>query len=463
MIAFKPIRIEDRAAIERYTMRSGTTNCDLAFANMFCWLHVFHSAWAEIDGFLVIRFHIDGSERIGYMQPIGEGDFSRLLPLLRADAEAHGQRLRILGLTQRGCEQLRTVPTARFAFETDPAWADYIYSADDLRNLTGRRYQPKRNHINRFTSEYPDYRYEELTPDRFDECMRLEREWRQTHEGHTSELCAEQQAMQRGFAHYAELGLYGGCIYVGEKLVAFTFGSAVNGHTFDTHFEKADMTYDGAFTVINKLFAQHLPPRFTRINREEDLGIEGLRQAKLSYHPVEIAHKYQAIHLHPDEIACKKLWMEAFGDEESFIDSFLIHYYKRTRMLAVECDGELAAMVHLLPFRSELGRTVYVYGVATASAYRHRGLAERLMREAMRRIDEQKTDAAFLIPSPESDKEWLRGFYEKHGFAGSVPVTFHSEDRFDFGTGDPMQNIAMIRLRDPASSLPEKLICTFER
>ena len=99
MIEFKPVRLEDRAVIERYTMRSGICNCDLAFANMYCWQQVYHSAWAEIDGFLVIRFRIDGGEKIGYMQPVGEGDFAPLIPTLRAAALAHGQRLRIIGLT----------------------------------------------------------------------------------------------------------------------------------------------------------------------------------------------------------------------------------------------------------------------------------------------------------------------------------------------------------------------------
>ncbi len=112
--------------------------------------------------------------------------------------------------------------------------------------------------------------------------------------------------MQRAFEHFEELEMIGGCIYVGDKLVAFTYGSAVNDHTFDTHVEKADTDYDGAFTIINKLFAQHLPERFTLINREEDLGIDGLRQSKLSYHPAVIQHKFAAIHLHPDEIACKE-------------------------------------------------------------------------------------------------------------------------------------------------------------
>ena len=344
MIDFKPVRLGDRAVIERYTMPSGICNCDLAFANMYCWQAVFHSAWAEIGGFLVIRFQIDGGERIGYMQPVGEGDFGPILPLLREDAHAHGQRLRIIGLTDEGRDTIRRIVPCHFAFESDRALEDYVYNADDLRNLAGRRYQPKRNHINRFMAEYPDYRYEELTPDRFGECMALEREWRKAHEGHTSELCAEQRAMQRAFEHFEELGLIGGCIYVGDRLAAFTYGSAVNDHTFDTHVEKADTEFDGAFTIINKLFAQHLPERFTLINREEDLGLDGLRQAKLSYHPAFLQHKFAAICMHPDEVACKELWIKAFGDDEQFADSFIMRYYSRRRMLTAEAEGRMAAI-----------------------------------------------------------------------------------------------------------------------
>lgn len=457
MIEFKPVRLEDRAVIERYTMQSGICNCDLAFANMYCWQQVYHSAWAEIDGFLVIRFRIDGGEKIGYMQPVGEGDFAPLIPTLRADAHAHGQRLRIIGLTDEGREMIRRMHIGLFAFESDRALEDYVYNADDLRNLPGRRYQPKRNHINRFLAEYPDYRYEELTHDRFDECMALEREWRRAHEGHTSELCAEQRAMQRGFEHFGELGMQGGCIYVGDRLVAFTYGSAVNDHTFDTHVEKADTEYDGAFTIINKLFAQHLDPRFTLINREEDLGIEGLRQAKLSYHPAFLQHKFTAIHLHPDEIACKELWQAAFGDDEQFVDSFLMRYYSRHRMLTAECDGRTAAMLHLLPFETPLGRTTYIYGVATDPACRHRGLATQLMREAMRRIAEQGDEAAFLIPTP--GEAWLRDFYGRFGFAGELPTTFRSRMASTSAramrqpTG-PWSGGATLRPRCPTNSRP---------
>lgn len=461
MIEFHPVRLEDRSLIERYTMPPGICNCDLAFANMYCWQEVYHSAWAEIEGFLVIRFRIDGGDRIGYMQPVGKGDFGPIIPLLREDAHAHGQRLRIIGLTDEGRDMIRRMHVGQFAFESDRALEDYVYNAEDLRTLPGRRYQPKRNHINRFTAEYPDYHYEVLTRDRFGECMALEREWRRAHEGHTSELCAEQRAMQRGFEHFEELGLLGGCIYVGERLVAFTFGSAVNDHTFDTHMEKADTEYDGAFTIINKLFAEHLPERFTLINREEDLGLEGLRRAKLSYHPAFLQHKFLAIHLHPDELACKALWQEAFGDGDDFVDSFLIRYYSRRRALTVEEQGQTVAMLHLLPFDTELGRTTYIYGVATARSARRRGLASQLMRQAMTLIAERGDDAAFLIPTP--GEEWLRTFYEGFGLAGEIPVNFVSEDGFDFGTGDAATDRAMVWRRDNTTPLPEQLTATFRK
>ena len=457
MIAFKPVRLADKQTIESYTLPSDIDNCDLAFANMFCWEFKYRSAWAERDGFLLIRFQIDGGERIGYMQPVGRGDFSHLIPLLREDAHAHGQRLRIIGLTDEGADMIRAAYPGQFAFDTDRDMEDYLYRADDLRNLTGRRYQPKRNHINRFEAEYPDYRYEPLTREHFAECQRLEALWRRSHEGHACELSAEQRSMQRAFDHFEELGLRGGCIVADNRLVAFTYGSAVNAHTFCTHVEKADTEFDGAFTIINKRFAEQLPPQYTFINREEDLGIEGLRHSKLSYHPAALQHKFTAIHLHPDELGCKLLWKSCFDDDDAFIDRFVMHYYSRRRMLAAEQDGRIVAMLHLLPFRSELGRTTYVYGVATDPAYRRCGLSSRLMAEAMRRIGEQGDDAAVLIPA----EPWLREFYGRFGFAGEVPVRFVSAGGFDFGTGTPSDDCAMVWQPGERAALPDVLTLTY--
>ena len=153
------------------------------------------------------------------------------------------------------------------------------------------------------------------------------------------------------------------------------------------------------------------------------------------------------------------MWQTCFGDEEQFIDSFLIRYYSRRRMLSIERDGRMAAMLHLLPFESELGRTTYIYGVATAPEYRGRGLATELMREAMRLAGERSDDALFLIPTP--GEEWLRDFYGGFGLEGRIPVEFVTRDGFDFGTGHAADDVAMLWLRDPARPRPERLRCTW--
>ena len=436
MIEFKPVRLEDKQTIERYTMPSGIYNCDLAFANMYCWQAMYHSAWAVIDGFLVIRFQIGGGEKIGYMQPVGEGDFARIIPALREDAHAHGQRLRIIGLTDEGREMVRNMHAGLFAFESDRGMEDYVYNADDLRNLTGRRYQPKRNHINRFEAAY-DYRYEELTPALAPECMRLEREWRAGHDSHAAELTAEQRAMQRAFDHFGELELRGGALFVGEKLVAFTIGSAINDEAFCIHVEKADTRYDGAFTMINRLFAQHLPPHYTLIDREEDLGLEGLRQSKLSYHPLFLQPKLTAQRLTEEQLQLRALWLACFPeDTQDDVEQFLLSRYDERRCLVARRDGRIAAMLHIVPFRD----TAYIYAVATAPDCRQQGLAGGLLREALDRCRAEGFRYAALIPGSEELQRWYAGF----GFAGDYPARFRTHDDFDFGTGDPAHDRAMV-------------------
>lgn len=459
MIFFKPIELADKPVIESFTLRSDCRNCDMSFGNIFCWREHYRTAWAVVEGFLVIRFLIDGGRKIGYMQPLGEGDFTRILPALAADAHRQGQRLRLIGLSDAACGAMRAGGCTEFAFDADRSLADYIYRTEDLRTLPGRRFQPKRNHINRFRAEY-DYRYEPLTRDRFAECMRLEAEWRRAHAGqaHASEMGAEQRAMQQAFEHFEELEMAGGCLYAGDRLAAFTYGSPVNGDTFDCHVEKADTAYDGAFTMINKLFAEQLPARYLYINREEDMGLEGLRRSKLSYHPVQLWNKCTAIHLHADERACKALWQEAFGDDDAFVDRFLIRYFRRRGLFSL-CEQErMLSMLHLLPFRSELGRTGYLYGVATAADCRRRGLASRLLREAIARARAEGFDALILIPADDD----LRRFYERFGFRGACPVRFSLPDDFDFGSGSPERDLAAILplregIREPAS-----LCCTRE-
>lgn len=131
--------------------------------------------------------------------------------------------------------------------------------------------------------------------------MNLEEKWSQqkTENSEREGYADERRSMRYVLNHWSELDGHGGALLVGGKLVAFTFGAAVNHDTFDVCVEKADTEYDGAFAMINREFARSLPPRFVYVNREEDLGISGLRKAKLSYHPAILLHKYAIMVKHP--------------------------------------------------------------------------------------------------------------------------------------------------------------------
>ena len=129
------------------------------------------------------------------------------------------------------------------------------------------------------------------------QCLELERKWfkANNNDQEEEELCEERKALTYALLHASELGLIGGAIRIEGKIAAFSFGAPINHNTFGVHVEKADVAYEGAYTLINQAFAAHLPEQYVYVNREEDRGIPGLRQAKLSYHPAILLEKYTTL------------------------------------------------------------------------------------------------------------------------------------------------------------------------
>ena len=189
--------------------------------------------------------------------------------------------------------KLRDAFPGRFTFTADRDYFDYVYLRSDLATLRGKKYQPKRNHINRFKAAYPNYEYKELTAELVPECLRLESMWCKANDCAENEaLIAERRSMTDALKHINELDLRGGVLHVNGEIVAFTFGAPINNETFDTCVEKANTDIEGAYAMINNEFANRIPEQYIYINREEDLGLEGLRKAKLSYYPETLLEKY---------------------------------------------------------------------------------------------------------------------------------------------------------------------------
>lgn len=293
MIPFKPIELEDRARVLYYTLSSPRRNCDLSFVNLYSWSFLYQTEIAEQDGFLLFRFYVDGG--LAYMMPVGEGDVRPVVAALMEYADRLNAPFRMLGVCVNMKETLEQAFPGRFRFTSDRDYADYIYLRSDLATLRGKKFQPKRNHVNKFKASYPDYEYRQLTPELVPECLRLEALWCKANDcAENAALQAERRSMTNALENMEKLGLTGGVLHVQGNIVAFTFGAPINKETFDTCVEKADTSIEGSYAMINYEFANRIPEQYIYVNREEDLGLEGLRKAKLSYQPETILEKYMA-------------------------------------------------------------------------------------------------------------------------------------------------------------------------
>lgn len=293
MIDFKDITLADRELVTSFIFNGDRRNCDLSFSNLCSWRFLFKTQIAVVDGFLAFKFYVH--EKLFYMLPVGNGDVSLLIDQLIREATAEQQPFCMLGVCEGTRTKLEESMSEKFVFTANRDYADYLYLREDLTTLKGKKYQPKRNHLNRFRKLYPNYSYELITKENIDECLLFAQNWSlmndRTNEKGTQN---EHQAITYALSHFEEIGLTGGVLRVNGQLAAFTYGMPINHDTFGVHVEKADTSIEGAYTMINYEFCNQIPDSFTYINREEDLGIEGLRKAKLSYHPYKILNKHMA-------------------------------------------------------------------------------------------------------------------------------------------------------------------------
>ena len=296
-LAFHPLTLFDREAMQAVTLHSGRRNCNYTFANLVGWQFWYYTEVCVLEKAMVLRYTFDGQR--AYMVCTSE-DLS--LELIEALFDDSNGDLTLMGLEDSQVEQLSML-NGPLSITTEPVrdQYDYIYRRTDLATLHGKHLDAKRNHIHRFRAEHPDFEYRPLTPEYFDECRRLTEIWqgekaRTKFNGNSEAIDVEKQVMETIFSNWDALGMTGGSIFVDGRMVAFTYGSAVTTDTFDICVEKADRRVEGAFAIINQQFAEHLPEQYVYLNREEDMGIPGLRQAKLSYHP-EILLTYNVVHI----------------------------------------------------------------------------------------------------------------------------------------------------------------------
>ncbi len=294
MIDFQRISLHQKEQYTKLLSQLPARGCEYSFANLFLWGRQ-HMACRE--GCIALFSHFYGKSV--YPFPIGDGDKAGLIRAIIHDAEARGIPCRITGITEADKAFLEEQFPDTFHFRSDRGSFDYVYDIDALADLKGRKYQKKRNHVNRFQSLHPQWRVEPLTKENLLQAQALAERWyadrRMTDPD--GDYLLEHRALARAFAHYEALDLEGIALYDGEDMVALTIGSQMQPDTFDIHFEKALEDVDGAYPAVNQAFARYLREKYPSVrylNREDDMGLEGLRKAKLSYLPCRMVEKYRA-------------------------------------------------------------------------------------------------------------------------------------------------------------------------
>lgn len=296
IILFQELKIEDKNILDPYFQLNYHENSHLNFTNLFMWRKPYHIEWCIEED--ILFFIAEYNEEKFALQPLcTEDKFFMAIDKIRAYFAEQNLPLVFSGLEEMAVEKLKEYPAGEFEFEDNRDDYDYVYNSADLIKLAGRKFHSKKNHLNSFRKNYPEAKYLPINDDIITLCKITINGWYKKRLALTPDdpfIKAERDAIIEVLNNFDALKLKGGAIFLVNKVMAFTFGEALNTDTAVIHVEKADPDVNGAYTAINQSFVENEWADMAYINREEDMGIEGLRKAKESYRPVKMIKKFTA-------------------------------------------------------------------------------------------------------------------------------------------------------------------------
>ena len=293
MREFRAPLITDKQRIKEILAQTSQTACEFCFGNIFIWSPIYGSELSMCQHFLICR---STDNKPSYSIPKGDGDYRHCIEALREEANSQGNNLELYAITEPEKEMLEQLMPGKFSFIESRHNFDYVYSVEELATLPGKKFHSKRNHISYFEKNN-DWSYEGITKDNLQDCLEMNHKWVEENlKRNPNGLGKEETAILRAFENFDLLDFKGGLIRANGEVVAYTMGERLNENTFCTHIEKAFADIRGAYPIINREFAKNSLTEYKFVNREEDMGIEGLRKAKLSYNPVTLVKKYRAVY-----------------------------------------------------------------------------------------------------------------------------------------------------------------------
>lgn len=286
---FKPIELYDQDILNTYLRGDPPQISELTFTNLFIWRHYYRPVWRQAgDCLFIVCDPVDG--QVFALPPVGLGNKIKALAQL-FDLPLNGGAIGKVSRVGRDFIE-RYVDLHRYRVEADPDQSDYLYLTQDLINLSGRHLHQKRNHYNHFIKHF-SFECRLLDESLVTDVLQMQEEWCQIRDCESdSRLSGENKAIWEALQNFHRLSYRGMAIVINNKIQAFSLGEPLNADTVVIHAEKANPGIRGLYATINQRFCQEVWKDYKYINREQDLGVEGLRQAKKSYNPHRMIEKF---------------------------------------------------------------------------------------------------------------------------------------------------------------------------
>lgn len=292
MANFREIKIEDKKWVDGILNSSYAESLEYNFTTAFIWRKIYGIQISPLcNGELYTTKTKDNS----FLIPQGNGNIKGAIDEIFDYCKENKILPRFYSVTENTKKILEEYYPNMFRFRENRDGADYVYESEKLATLSGKKLSAKRNHINRFIENNPDWKYEKIDKSNISEAFEMNEKWCravnfETKKGLKEEGCAVREA----FENFDELKLVGGLIRAQGEVVAYSMGDPLNKDTFLVHIEKAFAEVQGAYAIMNREFVSHNCKDYIYVNREDDTGDEGLRKAKLSYKPVKLIDKWIA-------------------------------------------------------------------------------------------------------------------------------------------------------------------------
>ncbi|MCE5323634.1 phosphatidylglycerol lysyltransferase domain-containing protein [bacterium] len=281
----RELTIKDKPVFDAVFIANPPEISTYTFTNIFAWRKPYNTRLSRVGDFLILTEHVN--DKVMCLEPLGAGDAAKAVDeVFRLSEDDIEFKCIHAGVAHQANNM-------GYVVAQDRDNSDYLYLTSDLIELGGRKYDGKRNWISRFKSQY-EYEYVRMPHVSPEEAIKFADYWCEQRDCRSSEgLKNEHTAVYEMLSNFDELGIIGGAIKIDGSIAAFSLGEALNTETMVIHVEKASSGMDGVYQVINNEFAVHEASGFKYINREQDLGIAGLRKAKESYHPVKMVETYR--------------------------------------------------------------------------------------------------------------------------------------------------------------------------